>query len=59
MAVYRYGVLVYHYGLSALPHTSGVVVLPSGPSKLSCDGQRIGPSYGWNTATLHDYCSEE
>ena len=54
----RYAGLRYQCGTSALHHTYGVVVLLSGPSNLSLDGERSGPSYGWNTATLGDYYSE-
>ena len=55
----RYAWLRDHYVTSALPHTYGVAVLMSGPSNLSVDGERSGPSYGWNTTTIDDYYSEE
>ena len=57
--MYRYAGLRYQYGTSAIHHTYGVVVLLSGRSNLSLDGERSGPSYGWNTATIDDYYSEE
>ena len=59
MAVYRYAGRGCQYGTSGLHHTYGVVVLVGGPSNLSVDGERSRPSYGWNTATIDDYYSEE
>ena len=52
--MYRYAGRRYQYGTAAFHHPYGVVVLLSAPSNLSLDGERSGPSYGWNTATVDD-----
>ena len=57
--MYRYVGLRYQYGTSDLHHTYGVVVLLSVQSNMALDGVRTGPSYGWYTATIDDYYSEE